>query len=94
MGGGFGTKNVQGFANGLSKSNVKALNKAGTWMQNHKTGANLVMAAPLIYTGAKLSGKVTKLMRKGMEKIDPKAYRYQKAKEKQAEGQQQIQAQQ
>lgn len=79
--GGFGTKNVQGFAGSLSTSKVGALKRTGDWMQNHKTGANIVMAAPLIYTGAKLGGKVTKLMRKGMKKIDPEAYRYQEAKE-------------
>lgn len=88
----FGTKNVQAFGRNLKlRSNNPYLNKAGQWIYNHKTAANVAALAPAVAIGSTLFTKSQKAMRKGMEKIDPNAYKYQKAKEQAAEDQKNAQ---
>lgn len=80
--GSFGTKNVQNFGKSLGNSNISSLSKAGNWIKNHPTKANIVALAPAIGIGSVLYTKAMNTMRKGMEKIDPDAYKYQNSKEK------------
>lgn len=87
-----GTKNVQKFADGMIKqgtqNNSQLAVKAGEWMKNHKTAANLVTAAPVAAIGVASFDGTSKVMKKVGEKVDPGAYKYQNAKDKQAQLQQ------
>lgn len=84
-----GRESVQKFAGSLSKSSNKRLASMGKWMTNHKTGANLAVLAPLAAVGSVAWGGAEKLSKGILKKADPNAYKYQDAKEAQAQAQEQ-----
>lgn len=83
----FGTKNVQKFGGSLGQSTNQALSRAGKWIQANPAKANVAALAPAVAIGSTLFTKSQKAMKKGMEKIDPDAYKYQNSKDQAAENQ-------
>lgn len=91
------TKKVQGFGDTLIKmgkgeavAGVQGMKsnaavKTGEWIKNHKTASNLIAAAPLIpLAGATYDGP-GKIANKVGHAVDPNAYAYSDAKNKQTE---------
>lgn len=82
------TKKVQDIAKNLS-TNAKSdtMRKVGNWAQNHRALANTALIIPGAAAGTAAFGLGEKIVKKPMEKIDPDAYKYQKAKDKMANSQ-------
>lgn len=82
-----GTKNVQKFGQALVKNGEKSGSNAmvgvGKWIGNHKTAANAIAAVPAIGVGAAAWDKSAEVVKGATKKIDPHAYDYINAKEKQ-----------
>ena len=82
------TEKVQGIAKNLS-TNAKSdtMRKVGNWAQNHRALAKTALIIPGAVAGNAAFGLGEKIVKKPMEKIDPDAYKYQKAKDKMANSQ-------
>ena len=63
------------------------MRKVGNWAQNHRALANTALIIPGAAAGTAAFGLGEKIVKKPMEKIDPDAYKYQKAKDKMANSQ-------
>ena len=81
-----GTKNVQKFGEELVKKGTEngsqAAVKAGKWIGEHKTAANVASIVPGAALGTLAWDGTQKAVNKAGETIDPEAYKYKNAKEK------------
>lgn len=84
---GLGTENVQKFGSSLAGSKSNLLKKTGTWIGKHPTKANVAALVPAAAIGALSFNKVMSAGKKGLEKVDPDAYKYQNAKDNAVGGQ-------
>lgn len=81
-----GTKATQEFAGNLaSGSKSESMRKFGKWMQNHKALANLTTLAPSAAIGIGGWNVAQGAGDKALRTIDPNAYKYQDAKNRQLE---------
>lgn len=78
-----GTQNIQKFGRKLGKSDNGTLKSIGNWIQEHPVGANVAALVPATAVGYGGFTLADKAVRGGMKRIDPEAYKYPDAKEKQ-----------
>lgn len=80
--GALNTERVQGIAKNLAtNSKSDSMRKLGKWAQDHKALANTALIVPGVAAASGAYGLGEKIVKKPMEKIDPDAYKYQKAKD-------------